>query len=112
MLSTIGDTPLDANSEKSKVDVTDVLGIGKAIQSLAVSFGKLIEKIPSEKFTALMAYVSVMVILYVVLIVVILYLKPLNPIFYVSVISVFFLMIIYPFIIIDFKTKKNKIDKK
>ena len=111
MLNTIGDTPLDADSEKgkSKANVTDVLGLGKAIQAIANSVGKLIEKIPSEKFTALMAFVSFMGILYAVLLIVMLYFKPPYSIFYVSVMSIFFLMIIYPFIIIDYKTKQNKI---
>lgn len=66
----------DSTSTKSKNTFTDVLGLGKATESLAKSFGKLLEKVPANKLNAGMSFVVIIFIIYAIFIVTVLKINP------------------------------------
>lgn len=106
MLSTVTDDPAieDTETNKKGVNITDILGLGKVTQSLAHSFGKLIEKIPSQKLSPIMAYLVIMTIMYVGLFVFLIHKNPPNLPLFMSWITIFFLIIIVPFIFLEVNT--------
>ena len=108
ILSELNDPATDNSKHHN---TTDFFGFGKAIDSLAKSFGKLLEKIPSNKLSAGMSFVVIVLILYLIFIPVIFKVNPNNAPLLTIWVGIFMIIFCGPFIFIEFYKEINNLKK-
>ncbi|MFT8313161.1 MAG: hypothetical protein ABF633_02775 [Clostridium sp.] len=105
ILSEIG----ESSAETQKKTITDVFGFGKAVDSLAKSFGKLLEKIPSNKLSPGMAFVVIVLILFIIFICVMFKIDTTDAPMVSICVGIFFAMFAGPFVFLEIYKEMKKI---
>lgn len=99
------------DAETSSKTTTDIFGIGKIAEGLANSFGKILEKVPTNKLSAGMSFVVVVLICLLLFNGWMFYIKSDKAIITLFVTFIFGGLCLAPFITLEFIKEYHKIKK-